>query len=77
MCTVGSGIAPDVHHNVRQIWTMLSQGLPYTPEAMRRLQEIVQLTEKTTGSDAAGLFRELPIPKWLAAADFVPSAFQS
>jgi hypothetical protein len=77
MCTVGSGIAPDVQDDVRQIWTMLSQGLPYTPEAMRHLQEIAQLTEKMTGSDAAGLFRELPIPKWLAAADFVPSAFQS
>ena len=37
MCSVASGIAPDVRDDVRPIW------MPYTPEAMRRLQEIAQL----------------------------------
>jgi hypothetical protein len=77
MCTLGAGIAPDTRDDVWKIWTMLSEGLPYAPEAMRRLQEIVKLTENATGSKTSGMFEDLPIPQWLAAADFVPSAFRS
>jgi hypothetical protein len=77
MCTVGSGIVPDMHDEVRQIWTMLSEGLSFAPEAMRRLQEIAKLTEDATGSKASRMFEELSTEQWLAAADFVPSAFRS
>ena len=77
MCTVGAGIVPDRRDEVRQIWAMLSQGVSVAPEAMRRLEEIAKLTENATGAKASGMFEELAPDQWLAAADFVPSAFRS
>jgi hypothetical protein len=77
MCTLGSGIVPDRHDDVRKIWMMLSEGLPLVPEAIRRLQEIAESMATFTGaSNPTDMFDEQTIPKLLAAADFVPSAFR-
>lgn len=77
MCTVGSGIVPDRRDEVRQIWTMLSEGLPFVREAMRRLQEVAKRTEDATGTKASQMFEALSPEQWIAAADFVPTAFRS
>jgi hypothetical protein len=66
MCTLGSATTPNTRNDVQAIWSMLSRALPYVPEAMQHIQEIMKLTQTATGSEAPNVFDIITVPEWLA-----------
>lgn len=75
MCTLGTGIQPDIRPDVRLIWQYLSVSPASLEAGVARLFEIEHMIAEMSGTPES-MFEGVTAHEWIAECAFVPAMFK-